>query len=141
MKYTIRLLFVISLWPVATLAQDSKDIIIKIMESQQACWNKGDLECFMIGYWNSDSLMFIGKDTVYYGFESTLKRYQNSYPNKESMGQLRFEFLSLQKLSPTSYFMVGKYHLTRSIGNLAGHFTLLWRKIDGEWVIVADHSS
>ena len=95
----------------------------------------------MVGYWESDSLMFIGKEKVHYGFDNTLKRYQNSYPNQEAMGKLKFEFVSMQPLSETAFFMVGKYHLTRTIVDLQGHFTLLWRKIAGEWVIVTDHSS
>ena len=129
------------LLPFFVSAQNPKDTILKIMMDQQECWNKGDLDCFMVGYWETDSLMFIGKEKVHYGFDNTLKRYQNSYPNQESMGQLKFEFVSMQPLSETSFYVVGKYHLTRTIGDLQGHFTLLWRKIAGKWVIVADHSS
>jgi len=36
---------------------------------------------------------------------------------------------------------VGKWHLTRSIGDVGGHFTLLFKKVKNRWVIVADHSS
>jgi hypothetical protein len=47
----------------------------------------------------------------------------------------------MRPLSDKNYFVVGKWHLQRSIGDIGGHFTLLWRKIKGQWVIVADHSS
>lgn len=115
--------------------------IMEILDRQQQCWNSGDLQCFMKGYWESDSLMFIGKDIVYYGYQNTLDRYKTAYPDRESMGILTFEFLSWEPLGDDAYYMVGAYHLQRSVGDLHGHFTLLWKKIKGEWVIVADHSS
>jgi ketosteroid isomerase-like protein len=37
--------------------------------------------------------------------------------------------------------VIGKWHLKREAGDLSGHFTLLWKKIKGQWLIVADHSS
>ena len=125
----------------AVNAQDARQSIMQIMKNQQECWNSGDLECFMEGYWPSDSMMFVSSSQVYYGYEQTLKRYQTTYPDSAAMGQLTFEYLSLKQLSETAYFMVGKYHLEREIGNLQGHFTLLWRKIEGKWLIVVDHSS
>jgi hypothetical protein len=39
------------------------------------------------------------------------------------------------------YFVVGNWHLKRTIGNLQGIFSLLFKKINGEWFIAADHSS
>lgn len=122
-------------------AQDTSQIIKEIMKKQESCWNKGDLDCFMDDYWESDSLMFISKDQVYYGYENTMKRYQMDYPDKEAMGHLSFDFIFMQPLSETYYYVVGKYHLKRTAGDLQGHFTLLWKKINGEWLIVADHSS
>lgn len=112
-----------------------------ILDKQTSCWNKGDLECFMNGYWKSDQLMFIGSKGLTYGWQTTLENYKKGYPDRESMGILLFTILELKPISPDAYFCVGKWHLTRTNGKLEGHFTLLWRKIDGEWVIVADHSS
>lgn len=122
-------------------AQDTKQVIMEIMQRQESCWNQGNLECFMESYWESDSLMFISKDKVHYGYQNTVKRYQMAYPDKEAMGQLSFEFISMQPLSDNSFYVIGKYHLKRIIGDLEGHFTLLWKKINGEWLIVTDHSS
>jgi ketosteroid isomerase-like protein len=123
------------------LAQDPIDLIRQIMTNQERCWNSGDLECFMQDYWQSDSLMFVSASRVYYGYNETLARYRDSYPDRTAMGQLNFELITLEQLSATAIFVVGKYHLERDIGNKQGHFTLLWRKIDGKWLIVVDHSS
>ncbi|MCI4668156.1 MAG: DUF4440 domain-containing protein [Bacteroidia bacterium] len=111
------------------------------LQRQQDCWNKGDINCFMTGYWNDPKLLFVGSKGVNEGWDATLKRYQKSYPNKAAMGKLDFEILRLEKLGPKSAFMLGKWHLTREIGDAGGHFTLVWKKIDGKWLIVADHSS
>ncbi len=115
--------------------------ILKILDDQTLYWNKGDLNNFVKGYWNNDSLMFIGSSGVVYGYQNTLTRYKKSYSDTSKMGRLRFEILHIKNLSPEYYYVVGKWFLQRSIGDLSGHYTLLIRKIKGEWKIVADHSS
>jgi len=123
------------------LAQEVEGIIKEIMQRQESCWNKGDLECFMNGYWESDSLMFIGKNKVHFGYQNTLKRYRSAYPDTEAMGHLSFTFIYMEQQAEDSFYVIGKYHLKRTVGDLEGHFTLLWKRIEGQWVIVADHSS
>lgn len=95
----------------------------------------------MQGYWKSDSLMFIGTRSVTFGWQPTLERYKKGYPSAEAMGNLTFTILSLQILSPESAYVIGKWRLTRTEDEIGGHFTLLWKKIDGKWLIVADHTS
>lgn len=115
--------------------------ISKILSDQQAAWNKGDIDGFMQGYWENDSLMFIGKSGITYGWQQTLNNYKKNYPDTAAMGKLEFEFVETKRLSAIYYFVVGKWHLTRSMGDIGGSFTLLFRKIKGKWVIVKDHSS
>jgi ketosteroid isomerase-like protein len=57
------------------------------------------------------------------------------------MGHLDFEFVEFRKISSEYYFVVGKWHLKRTIGDVGGAYTLLFRKINGSWTIVVDHSS
>lgn len=123
--------------------QSAEEDILNRLAFQTECWNTGDLECFMTGYWQSDSLMFISKDQVIYGYENTLARYHNSYPDESAMGKLKFDIQHINKISKNAYFVVGRYHLTRDqhIGDAEGNFSLLWKKINSEWVIVADHTS
>lgn len=115
--------------------------IRKVMAEQEIAWNKGDLEAFMAGYWASDSLRFIGSRGLTYGWAQTLANYKKGYPDKEAMGKLSFTILSVEQLSKKSAFVIGKWHLQRTKDELGGHYTLLWKKINGKWVIVADHSS
>lgn len=138
MKIQLIFLFVAT----TVFAQDKELTNIRtVMSQQQDAWNTGDLVAFMQGYWNTDSLQFISSRGVNYGWQATLAGYQKSYPTKEAMGTLTFTIVSLEKLSDTSAFMIGKWHLKRSADEPNGHFTLLWKKIKGQWVIVADHTS
>ena len=119
---------------------DSSKIVSKLFE-QQICWNKGDIDCFMETYWKSDSLKFIGKDGITYGWQATIDRYKKKYPDQTFMGSLDFTVLEMEYLGPNSLMLVGKWDLKRAMGDVGGHFTLIWRRIDGKWVIVTDHTS
>ncbi len=121
--------------------KSSEKAIRDLLQLQTASWNKGDLEGFMQTYWKSDSLMFIGKSGVVWGWEATLNNYKKGYPDTASMGKLSFEIIQVKPLSSTQYFVVGKWMLQRTRGDLGGHYTLLLKKLKGAWKIVADHSS
>lgn len=120
--------------------KDAKSIL-DILAQQEKAWNLGDINEFMKGYWESDSLVFVGKNGLTYGFKNTLANYKKNYPDKTYMGQLKFTILSIQPLSNQYYSIIGKWELSRTVGNLSGHYTLLLKKIKGKWKIIADHSS
>lgn len=122
-------------------AQSDKDIILGILEKQRQDWNRGSIEDYMKGYWKSDSLIFVGSGGITYGYAQTLSNYKKSYSDTSLMGELSFDILYTEKISEDRYFVVGKWHIKRNSGNISGHFTLVLRKINGEWKIVADHSS
>jgi hypothetical protein len=126
---------------VASSQQTDEMKIRKILDDQTKAWNRGDLVNFMKGYWKNDSLMFIGKSGVTYGWEATLNNYKKGYPDTTSMGKLNFKLIQVKPLSKTYYHVIGKWFLKRSIGDVEGHFTLLFQKINGVWVIISDHSS
>jgi len=127
---------------ISSFAQSKDEVSIrKVLNIQESAWNSANIENFMNGYWTSDSLMFIGKSGITYGWEQTLNNYKKHYPDTATMGKLTFNLLEFKPLSPVYYFVVGKWYLQRSIGNLEGHFTLLFKKINGQWFIIADHSS
>ncbi len=114
--------------------------IEKVMAMQESAWNEGSIEAFMNGYWKSDSLMFIGKNGIKYGWQTTLDNYKTSYPDKKVMGQLAFEVLKLE-VNGISAYMLGKWKLIREKDAPGGYFTLYWKKINGNWVITIDHTS
>ena len=136
------LLFTFLVFAAISFSQNKDEMEVRnLLAEQTKQWNNGNIPAFMKTYWQSDSLMFIGKSGVTYGWQNTLQNYQKNYPDNAAMGQLKFELLEVKRLSPAYFFVVGKWFLTRSIGNIGGAFTLLFRKINNRWVIVADHSS
>ena len=138
----------------------SETEIRRILAAQTDAWNRADITGFMDGYWQSDSLTFIGKSGLNKGWQPTLDNYKKSYPTSELMGKLDFTILKIEFLDKKTAYVIGKWHLARNLSvpkledfstdkknepkkndDLQGHFTLVWKKIQGKWVIVSDHSS
>jgi hypothetical protein len=138
--YFVLILFFIAK-PAKLNAQNRDEAAIrKILEDQTIAWNNGSIEDFMKGYWHSDSLMFVGRNGLKYGYNSTLENYKKSYPDTAARGKLYFDILQVKPLSKQYYYVTGKWQLNRAIGDLEGYFTLLFKKIKNNWVIIADHS-
>lgn len=123
-----------------SVAQADSTAIRTVLFSQQDAWNDGDIGRYMAGYWQSDSLLFVGKSGLTSGWNATLKNYKKAYPDKAAMGQLQFTIEKLA-ISGDTAFMLGTWALKRKAGDISGYFTLLWKKLNGHWVIVLDHSS
>ncbi|MAY84398.1 MAG: DUF4440 domain-containing protein [Flavobacteriales bacterium] len=121
--------------------KDLKQHLSDLMNAQSDYWNDGNIEGFMEYYWKSDSLLFIGGSGPQYGWQNTLDRYKSAYPNREIMGQLHFEMLTFKELSNDAALISGKWHLDRVKGDAGGYYSLLWKRIDGNWKIVYDHTS
>lgn len=124
-----------------TFTENDKKEIFNLLETQAIDWSNGDLEKFMEGYWKSDSIEFIGKSGIVYGWQTTLENYKKNFPDTVAMGKLRFEILRINPVSADAAYLTGKFYLTRTIGDLNGIFTLVFRKIDGQWRCVYDHTS
>ena len=123
------------------IQQDSNEIesIKKMLYTQQKCWNNGDIDRFMQGYWNSEKLIFTSlSHKPAYGWENTLERYKNSYPTKSSMGELRFEILDLELTSKTTANLYGKWELIRMKDHPNGLFWSDLEKFDENWLITKD---
>ncbi len=142
MKYFILLIifFTATVISAQTISDKDKSEILKVLEDQRICWNNGDLTGYMEGYWKSDSTRFIGKSGIKYGWAATFEAYKKGYPTKETMGILTFKVISLELTNEYTAFMIGRWDLDRK-DKTGGHFTLLWKKMNSKWVIVADHSS
>ena len=120
--------------------KEEKATILAIMKAQEKAWSNHDLEGFMQGYWKSDSLKFYGSSGLTYGWDKTLANYKRGYPTKEHTGELKFKVNDISKVTNRAYFVMGEYHLTRKVGNANGVFMIIFKKVDGEWKIVADTS-
>lgn len=134
------LLLACSTTVMAQTARDKTDIL-KVLENQRQGWNKGDMDAYMQGYWKSDSLLFVGKNGPTYGWQKTLDNYKKGYPDKSAMGFLTFGIKKIEFLAKDRAFVLGSWNLKREKDEPKGYFTLLLRKINGQWKVVADHSS
>lgn len=133
--------------PVVALGQSAQDkakierAVLEVMNDQAAAWNRGDVEGYMRGYWNSEKLVFASGDTITRGWQSTLERYKKSYNSREKMGTLKFGDVEITVLSKDAAVVLGSWSLARANDNPKGKFTLIFRKLDEGWRIVHDHTS
>ncbi|MFV0269207.1 MAG: YybH family protein [Draconibacterium sp.] len=137
----LTLLFSFSAMAENRLSEKDENNIRKLIQQQVDAWNEGKLEKFMGTYWKSDQLSFVGSRGPTYGWQATLDNYKKDYPDKKAMGHLDLKVLNLSQIDTKTVLMIGRFELTREIGDVAGHFTLVIQKIKGEWKIISDHSS
>ena len=119
----------------------AKEKVISELYAQEKSWNEGNIEAFMNGYWNDDSLMFVSGDRISYGWQKVTDNYKRKYSSKELMGHLDFKIDKVDVLSSDAIVVIGQWDLKNEASEFGGKFSLLWRKINGEWKIVIDHTS
>jgi ketosteroid isomerase-like protein len=125
-----------------TKPKDSpREAIMLVLGAQERAWNKGDVETFMKGYWNSPELTFAGSSGVTRGWEPVLARYRKTYPNAEAMGHLDFSELEVRPLGNDAALALGRWHLKRTADELGGVFTLVFQRFPEGWRIIHDHTS
>ncbi|MFD2726068.1 YybH family protein [Hyunsoonleella rubra] len=137
---TLFCLLVFSISYAQTPENEDTKAINKVLKNARIAWSNNDIEGFMDSYWKSDSLAFYGKKGVTYGWHETLDHYQTYYPTAAYTGKLSFKINAINKVSSDSYYVLGEYHIKRDIGNADGIFMLVFKKISGEWKIIADTS-
>jgi ketosteroid isomerase-like protein len=120
---------------------DATAEIRSLLEGQARAWNRGDLEGFLAGYWNSEETSFAGSQGILHGWQALLERYRKSYPDRKAMGALEFSGLEITPLCPDAALVLGKWHLEREAGPIGGVFSLVLRHFPGGWRIIADHTS
>ena len=128
-----------------TVDTEATKAVRALLATQQADWNRADIDAFMRGYWNDPSIRFAGGDGFRYGWQATIDRYRRTYPNAAAMGRLDFDLLEVRELSTSVVYVFGQWRLTRSIESDSnaphGLFTLIVEMKDGRWVVTRDHTS
>jgi uncharacterized protein (TIGR02246 family) len=122
-------------------AEDPSQEIRALLDEQQAAWNRGDLQAFMNGYWQSADLTFAGASGVTRGWQPVLDRYRERYRDRAAMGQLDFTILEVHPLGKDAAFVLGRWHLKRANDEPGGVFTLVFQRFPQGWRIVHDHTS
>jgi ketosteroid isomerase-like protein len=115
--------------------------IRKVLTDQQEAWNRGDLDGFLAGYWQSEQTAFAGTQGIVRGWQGLRERYRKGYPDRRAMGTLDFSELEITPLCADAALVLGHWHLEREAGPVGGVFSLVLRKLPEGWRIVADHTS
>ncbi len=119
-KYAFYLLVFTFIGDICTAQNKDEHEITTMLSAQVVQWNKGNVDGYMRGYWESDSLLFIGSSGPRYGYQATLKRYKEAYPDPAHMGELTSVIKSMQRLSAEYYFILGTWALKRTAGDVSG---------------------
>lgn len=127
--------------PLLHADSSSSQAIMAVLQKQQAAWNRGDVDQFMQGYWNSTEVTFAGSSGITRGWQSVLERYRERYPDRSAMGHLDFSQLEVHPLGHDAAFVLGTWHLKRDTDDLGGVFTLIFQRCPEGWKIVHDHTS
>jgi hypothetical protein len=120
--------------------QPDKAAILQVLKKQQSAWNKGNIDSFMTGYSNSPELRFVSKNGVRYCWQTVSDNYKKNYDTKEKMGELVFDIVSTELLNKENALVIGKWKVIANKTS-EGYFSLWFKKIDGKWLIVLDHTS
>jgi ketosteroid isomerase-like protein len=125
----------------ATADTSSREAIISVLTLQQRAWNRGDVNAFMKGYWDSPELTFAGTTGITRGWQPVLERYQKTYPDQKAMGHLDFSDVEVRPLGKDAALVLGRWHLQRDSDQLGGVFTLVFQRFPEGWKIIHDHTS
>jgi uncharacterized protein (TIGR02246 family) len=125
----------------AEAREAGKAAISAVLNAQQAAWNRGDVDAFLVGYWHSPELTFSGSGGVSRGWDGVMARYKKNYPDRAAMGQLDFSELEFRFLGPDAALVLGHWHLKRDKGDIGGVFSLVWQRFSEGWKIIHDHTS
>jgi beta-aspartyl-peptidase (threonine type) len=131
-------------WATALRQEPATDheAIRRVLDDQDAAWNRGDLEGFMAGYRNSPDMTFYSGNAKQQGWQEAFDRYRKRYQAEgKEMGKLTFSELQIDLLGPGVALVRGRWKLVLKEETPEGLFTLIVRRFPEGWRIVHDHTS
>ncbi|MBM4168687.1 MAG: DUF4440 domain-containing protein [Ignavibacteria bacterium] len=141
MTRRLQLLVLMLLSLTVVRAQSDSELILEVLNNQATAWNRGDIEGYMKGYWNSHETLFLSGGKLTAGYQQVLERFKKSYDTKDKMGKLSFEEVTVRMLSANAALVHGMWVLHRRVDQPWGRFTLIFERKQGDWKITHDHTS
>lgn len=128
---------------IETPVKQNSNAIVKVIDMQRDAWNRGDLDAFLTGYYQSPDTSYTSGGQEFWGYDSLKTKYSNSYgTSRDTMGTLSFTDLKVIDVTKGSAYCVGHWHLERKDKPLAeGVFTLVFKKTSSGWKIIHDHTT
>jgi ketosteroid isomerase-like protein len=118
-----------------------RSAVESVLRTQEAAWNRSDIDAFMEHYCKSDLLAFSSGGKTTRGWTETLNHYRERYPTPGKMGRLSLSHLEITPLGNSAALVLGQWSLERESEPISGNFSLVFRKLNDRWVIVHDHTS
>lgn len=113
-----------------------------VLTTQQAAWNRGDLDGYMAGYAKTPDLVFTSGGNIRRGWQDTYDKYKAKYGTDTStLGKLGFEILSVQSLGADGAIVLGRWKLTDTPNAGGGVFSVALERRPEGWRVVHDHTS
>ncbi len=125
-----------------TAPPDPTQTVQAILEASADAWNRGDLEGFVSDYADDSTTTFVSGGRVRYGFDWIRGNYAPRFQPGALRDSLRFENVDARALGREYLLATARFVLFRADSVTAsGPFTLVLRRIGGQWKIVHDHTA
>jgi hypothetical protein len=125
--------------PAPNLIFEKKKMLIGILEKQESDWNKGNLNGFISAYWDSDTLRSVTVRGIQYGKDRLQRFLTKNFPDSASMGHLDYNVIHIELIGENDALLTGKWLRKNDKKFRGGYFTVLIRKFNNKWLIVAEH--
>jgi uncharacterized protein (TIGR02246 family) len=127
-------------------SHDPKKAIQAVLDEQIVAWNHGDLEGFMVGYWNSPDFVYLSNKQVVRGWQTMLDRYRQIFKSpgeaQQQMGMLELQDTQITLLGKEAALVWGTFSVVNPDGKQRGGlYTLVMRKFPEGWRTVYDRTS
>lgn len=116
--------------------------VTHVLAASAAGWNRGDLGAFMSAYLDSPTTTYWGSQGLLRGYAEIRHHYAPRFLPGATRDSLRFADIEARRLGTDYALATSRWVLFRGDSVTAtGPFTLVLRRIEGEWRIIHDHSS
>ena len=126
------------------LSHRERQAVQSVLDAQIVAWNHGDLNGFMVGYWNSPDLVYWSHTTIIRGWQPLLDLFNQRFksPSAPQMGALDLATEEFTVLAEDVVLVWGTFRVTTTDGKQrCGLYTLAMRKLRGGWRTVYDRTS
>ena len=124
-----------------TERKENEIAIREVFEAGCAAWNRGDLDGYLAGYWDSDKTIWISGGSLTRGKKAIVAAYKARFSTPQQMGKLTLAELEIDVLTTTDAIAFGRWMLAFEDKAAEGFFTVQLKKIESTWFYISDHSS
>ena len=123
--------------------QSSAQKVYLLIMGQIAAWNSQDIDGFMAAYWKSPKLVYLDDGQQIFGWDQLYANYLNGFSDRSLMGYLEAQRVKVQMLESDMAYVLLWWDMLmgRPRTKVVGTSTLVVRRLDNDWKIVASHTT